>query len=96
MPHNLFAHFSAGERSRNPREPCKCLSRAMQVLLTSRASVAREPYKCPTKALRHTPQQASGSSAVRAARKEQNRKTNIAPHYSPITEYFSYICLRQE
>ena len=62
----------------------------------SRASVAREPYKCPTKALRHTPQQASGGSAVRAARRERNRKTNIAPHYSPITEYFSYICLHQE
>ena len=96
MPHNLFAHFSAGSRSRSPREPCKCLSRAMQVSLTSRASVAREPYKCPTKALRHTPQQAFGSSAIRTARREQKRKTNIAPHYSPITEYFSYICLRQE
>ena len=96
MPHNLFAHFSAGERSRSPCEPCKCRSRAVQVSLASHASVAHEPYKCPTKALRHTPQQASGSSAVRAARRKQNRKTNIAPHYSPITEYFSYICLRQE
>ena len=28
------------------REPCKCLSRAVQVLLVSRASVSREPCRC--------------------------------------------------
>ena len=47
MPHNLFAHLSAGERSRSPREPCKCLSRAMQVLLASRTSVPQKPCDIP-------------------------------------------------
>ena len=34
-----------------PSEPCKCCSRAVQVSLTSRASVSREPYKCLSRAV---------------------------------------------
>ena len=33
------------------REPCKCRSRAVQVLLTSHTSVVREPRKCLSRAL---------------------------------------------
>ncbi len=54
MPHNLFAHLSAGEWSRSPasrasvsHEPRKCCSRAVQVLLASRTSVPQKPCDTP-------------------------------------------------